>query len=55
MTMPALSKPPRALVLLAASLTCCTTLARAESIDALYEKAKLEKTLALYGAGPASR
>lgn len=52
MTMRALSKPPRTLVLLAASLTCCTTLARAESIDALYEKAKLEKTLALYGAGP---
>lgn len=51
MTMRALSKPPRTLVLLAASLTCCT-LARAESIDALYEKAKLEKTLALYGAGP---
>ena len=50
--MRALSKPPRTLVLLAASLTCCTTLARAESIDALYEKAKLEKTLALYGAGP---
>ena len=42
MTMRVLSKPPRTLVLLAASLTCCT-LARAESIDALYEKAKLEK------------
>ena len=26
--------------------------ARAESIDALYEKAKLEKTVVLYGAGP---
>jgi ABC-type Fe3+ transport system substrate-binding protein len=47
-----LSKPPRMPVLLIASLGCCTTLAQAESIDALYEKAKLEKTLALYGAGP---
>jgi len=45
-----LSKPMP--VLLIASLGCCTTLAQAESIDALYEKAKLEKTLALYGAGP---
>ena len=47
-----LSKPPRMPVLRIASLGCCTTLAQAESIDALYEKAKLEKTLALYGAGP---
>ena len=47
-----LSKPPRMPVLLIASLGCCTTLAHAESIDALYEKAKLEKTLVLYGAGP---
>ena len=45
-----LSKPMP--VLLIASLGCCTTLAHAESIDALYEKAKLEKTVALYGAGP---
>ena len=50
--MRALSKPPRMPVLLIASLGCCTTLAHAESIDALYEKAKLEKTLVLYGAGP---
>ena len=50
--MRALSKPPRMPVLLIASLGCCTTLAQAESIDALYEKAKLEKTVALYGAGP---
>ena len=50
--MRALSKPPRMPVLLIASLGCCTTLAHAESIDALYEKAKLEKTVALYGAGP---
>ena len=47
-----LSKPPRMPVLLIASLGCCTTLAHAESIDALYEKAKLEKTVVLYGAGP---
>ena len=51
-TMRALSKPPRMPVLLIASLGCCTTLAHAESMDALYEKAKLEKTLVLYGAGP---
>ena len=50
--MRALSKPPRIPVLLIASLGCCTTLAHAESIDALYEQAKLEKTLVLYGAGP---
>jgi ABC-type Fe3+ transport system substrate-binding protein len=50
--MRSLSKPPRMPVLLIASLGCCTTLAHAESIDALYEKAKLEKTVVLYGAGP---
>jgi len=38
--------------LLAASLACCALEARAESMDALYEQAKLEKTLVLYGAGP---
>ena len=38
--------------LLAASLACCALQARAESMDALYEKAKLEKTVVLYGAGP---
>ena len=47
-----LSKLPRILPLLAASLACCVAPARAESIDALYEKAKLEKTVVLYGAGP---
>jgi len=47
-----LLKVPRILPLLAASLACCVAPARAESIDALYEKAKLEKTLVLYGAGP---
>jgi ABC-type Fe3+ transport system substrate-binding protein len=38
-------------VLLAAGLVC-TAQAHAESMDELYEKAKLEKTLVLYGAGP---
>ena len=38
--------------LLAASLACCALQARAESMDALYAKAKLEKTVVLYGAGP---
>jgi ABC-type Fe3+ transport system substrate-binding protein len=46
------SKLPRALPLLAALLACCVAPARAESIDELYEKAKVEKTLVLYGAGP---
>jgi ABC-type Fe3+ transport system substrate-binding protein len=40
------------LLMLAASLACCAAAARAESIDELYEKAKLEKALVLYGAGP---
>jgi len=38
--------------LLIASLATCITQARAQSMDELYEQAKLEKTLALYGAGP---
>jgi hypothetical protein len=42
----------RIAALLAASLACCALQARAESMDALYEKAKLEKTVVLYGAGP---
>jgi ABC-type Fe3+ transport system substrate-binding protein len=33
-------------------LVCFVSAPRAQSIDALYEKAKLEKTVALYGAGP---
>jgi ABC-type Fe3+ transport system substrate-binding protein len=37
---------------LAGSLAACATLAGAESMDELYAKAKLEQTLALYGAGP---
>jgi ABC-type Fe3+ transport system substrate-binding protein len=39
-------------VLLAAALACCAAQARAQSMDELYEKAKLEKTVVLYGAGP---
>ena len=38
--------------LLVAGLACCVEQARAESMDELYENAKLEKTLVLYGAGP---
>ena len=38
--------------LLVASLACSAGLARAESMDELYAKAKLEQTLVLYGAGP---
>jgi ABC-type Fe3+ transport system substrate-binding protein len=37
---------------LGAAVIFGTAAARAESVDALYEKAKLEKTVALYGAGP---
>src|SRR5712691_2351497 len=39
-------------LLLVASLAACAAQARAESIDELYEKAKREQTLVLYGAGP---
>ena len=39
--------------LLLASLLCAAAQAHAESMDELYEKAKLEKTVTLYGAGPA--
>jgi ABC-type Fe3+ transport system substrate-binding protein len=35
-----------------ASLACGAVIARAESMDELYAKAKLEQTLVLYGAGP---
>jgi ABC-type Fe3+ transport system substrate-binding protein len=38
--------------LLAAALACCAAQGRAQSMDELYEKAKLEKTVVLYGAGP---
>ena len=47
-----LSKPLRILAPLIALPVSCAALAHAESVDALYEKAKLEKTLVLYGAGP---
>src|SRR5436305_13928982 len=50
--MRALTKPPRILVPLIALLVGSAALAHAESVDALYEKAKIEKTLVLYGAGP---
>jgi ABC-type Fe3+ transport system substrate-binding protein len=40
------------LALCVASLACGAGLARAESMDELYAKAKLEQTLVLYGAGP---
>jgi len=46
------SKLPQTLLVL--SLACAASPTRAESIDELYEKAKLEQTLVLYGAGPAS-
>ncbi len=39
-------------MLLLAALAACAAQARAESLDELYAKAKLEKTLVLYGAGP---
>jgi len=51
-TMTTLSRRLRSPALLAAALACCALQARAESMDALYEKAKLEKTVVLYGAGP---
>jgi ABC-type Fe3+ transport system substrate-binding protein len=42
----------RLLLPLAAALAAGASLARAQSMDELYAKAKLEQTLALYGAGP---
>ena len=50
--MSARSNLSRIPALLAAALACCALEARAESMDALYEKAKSEKTVVLYGAGP---
>src|SRR5207237_9133248 len=44
---------PRMLALTAASWIVCNAPAQAQSIDELYQKAKVEKTVALYGAGPA--
>ena len=43
---------PRTLAFGAASLVVCAGQAGAESLDDLYAKAKLEKTVVLYGAGP---
>jgi len=43
---------PRAAVLTVSSLAVCIVEAGAEGLDALYEKARLEKTVVLYGAGP---
>jgi ABC-type Fe3+ transport system substrate-binding protein len=42
----------RALTLSALALTWCAGQARAQGSDELYEKAKLEKSLTLYAAGP---
>jgi ABC-type Fe3+ transport system substrate-binding protein len=50
--MRALSRLPRMLALLVAGLAGASAPARAETMDELYVKAKLEQTLVLYGAGP---
>ena len=50
--MRALSRRAPSALPLALCLFCCASLARAESIDELYARAKLEQTLVLYGAGP---
>src|SRR5215813_6467279 len=50
--MRALSRRARLALPLALCLFCGASLARAESIDELYARAKLEQTLVLYGAGP---
>ena len=42
----------RVLSLSALALACCAGYARAQTSDELYEKAKLEKTITLYAAGP---
>jgi ABC-type Fe3+ transport system substrate-binding protein len=44
---------PQVLAVMTASWVICTAPTHAQSIDELYQKAKLEKTLVLYGAGPA--
>src|SRR3954469_3869301 len=43
---------PQLLAVTAASWVTCTAPTHAQSIDELYQKAKLEKTVVLYGAGP---
>jgi ABC-type Fe3+ transport system substrate-binding protein len=50
--MRALSRLLQMLALVVAALGCGAGLARAESMEELYAKAKLEQTLVLYGAGP---
>jgi len=47
------SRSKQTLLLLLASLACSASQSRAESMDELYDKAKLEQHVALYGAGPA--
>jgi ABC-type Fe3+ transport system substrate-binding protein len=48
-----IARLPHTLLLLAGALLCSVAQARAESMDELYDKAKQETHLALYGAGPA--
>jgi hypothetical protein len=43
---------PQMLAVTAASWVICTAPTHAQSIDELYQKAKVEKTVVLYGAGP---
>src|SRR5450756_2914756 len=43
-----------AAISLGAAVCAAANLAHAQSMDALYEKAKLEKELIIYGGGPAS-
>jgi ABC-type Fe3+ transport system substrate-binding protein len=50
--MHAFSSRPQLALLLALYLFGCAGVARAENIDELYARAKLEQTLVLYGAGP---
>jgi len=52
MTVLSATKLPSVLAMMVAPLIVCNAQARAESLDELYEKAKLEKTVVLYGAGP---
>ncbi len=42
----------RIISLCAVLLICGAATSRAQGMDELYERAKLEKTVALYGAGP---
>jgi ABC-type Fe3+ transport system substrate-binding protein len=51
--MKTVSRLLRMLPIIVGALVCCLAQARAESMDELYDKAKLETSVALYGAGPA--